>query len=147
MHQPLLLLEHDWHSQRAKLRQGRVRPPPLVAAGIALAFAPDKGRELKLGGLAVIFGTFPASLEEFANMARAGLNLQPDQGRELDPVLDTRILAMWAWLPTLRQDCYLEFDRATGHEHAWLIGPGPGESTEVDLGPDHEQERGDLDRA
>src|SRR3954469_24679975 len=146
MHQPLLLLDHDWHSQRAKLRQGRVRPPPLVAAGIDIAFDPTQGRELKLGGLAVIFGTFPASLEEFARMARARLNLQPEQARELDPVLNTRILAMWAWLPTLRQDCYLEFDRATGDEHAWLIGPGKGESSEIELGGE-ESASEELDRA
>lgn len=132
MPQPLLLLDHDWHSQRAKLRLGRSRPPPLVAAGLDVQFSPEKGRELKLGGLAVIFGTFPASLDEFAQMARARLNLEPEQARELDPVLNARILAMWAWLPTLRQDCYVEFDRATGDEYLWLIGPGKGDAREVD---------------
>jgi hypothetical protein len=143
MSHPLLLLNHDWHSQRAKLRQGRVRPPPLVAAGVDVLFDADKGREVKLGGLAVIFGTFPANVEEFVTLARARLHLGPDQARELDPVLNTRVLAMWAWLPTLRQDCYLEFDRATGGEHLWLIGPGPGEAREIDL----EQPDDDLDHA
>ncbi len=142
MHQPLLLLDHDWHSQRAKLRQGRVRPPPLVAAGLDVGFGDASGRELKLGGLAVIFGTFPASLEEFVQMARMRLNLEPEQARELDPVLNTRILAMWAWLPSLKKDCYLEYDRATGDEHAWLIGPA-NQSTDLDL----EHAHPDLDRA
>ncbi len=142
MHSPLLLLDHDWHAQRAKLRQGRVRPPPLVAAGLDVGYVQSQGRELKLGGLAVIFGTFPASLEEFVQMARLRLNLEPEQARELDPVLNTRILAMWAWLPTLRQDCYIEYDRATGDEHAWLIGPS-SEYTELDLVGGHP----DLDRA
>ena len=142
MHYPLLLLNHDWHSQRAKLRQGRVRPPPLVAAGLDVTFHEDQGRDLKLGGLAVIFGTFPASLEEFAQMARLRLNLEPEQARELDPVLNTRILAMWAWLPSLHQDCYLEYDRATGIEHAWMIGPSR-ESVEVEC----DQPNPDLDRA
>ncbi|MBA2482485.1 MAG: hypothetical protein H0V44_17615 [Planctomycetes bacterium] len=143
MSHPLLLLNHDWHSQRAKLRQGRVRPPPLVAAGVDVVFDADKGREVKLGGLAVIFGTFPATVDEFVALARARLHLGPDQARELDPVLNTRVLAMWAWLPTLRQDCYLEFDRATGAEQVWLIGPGPGEAREVDI----ESPDVDLDHA
>lgn len=139
---PLLVLDHDWHHQRAKLRQGRVRPPPLVAAGLDVGYDQAQGRELKLGGLAVIFGTFPAALEEFVQMARLRLSLEPEQARELDPVLNTRILAMWAWLPTRRQDCYIEYDRATGAEHAWLIGPGQ-EHEEIDLAVG----RPDLDRA
>jgi len=142
MHYPLLLLNHDWHSQRAKLRQGRVRPPPLVAAGLDVVLNDEQGRELKLGGLAVIFGTFPASLDEYAQMARLRLNLEPEQARELDPVLNTRVLAMWAWLPSMQRDCYLEYDRATGLEHAWLIGPSR-ESVEIDF----EQPHPDLDRA
>jgi tetratricopeptide (TPR) repeat protein len=46
-------------------------------------------------------------------------------------VLNTRIMAMWAWLPTQRRDCYLELDRATGEEHLWLMGPA-GQSEEID---------------
>jgi hypothetical protein len=130
---PLLVLDHDWHSQRARLRGGRSRPPPLVAAGIDLGFEPDSGRTVKLGGLAVIFGIFPASADEFIGLAKARLNLGPDQARELDPVLNTRILAMWAWLPTKRQDCYLEYDRATGEAHLWLVGPSAGEMGACDL--------------
>ncbi len=140
---PLLLLDHDWHSQRAKLRAGRVRPPPLVAAGVDISFDQDKGRDLKLGGLAVIFGTFPTCLDEFLQYARARLDLAPGQARELDHVLNNRILAMWAWLPTLRQDCYLEYDRATATSHVWLIGPGAGETREVDL----EEPNEELDHA
>src|ERR1043165_2261841 len=101
------------------------------------------GRTVTLGGLAVIFGVFPASLGEFVELARSRLHLGQGQARELDAVLNTRIMAMWAWLPTQRRDCYLELDRATGEEHLWLMGPGAGESDEIDLAQDHE----DLDAA
>lgn len=142
MSEPLLALTHDWHRQRAQLRSGRLRPPPLVASGIDVAMGPD-GRTVTLGGLAVIFGVFPASLDEFVDLARSRLHLGQGQARELDAVLNTRIMAMWAWLPTQRRDCYLELDRATGAEHLWLMGPGAGESTEISLDDDHE----DLDGA
>lgn len=131
MSEPLLALTHDWHRQRAQLRNGRLRPPPLVAAGIDVAVGTE-GRLVTLGGLAVIFGVFPASLEEFIDLARSRLHLGQGQARELDAVLNTRIMAMWAWLPTQRRDCYLELDRATGEEHLWLMGPG-GLSEELDL--------------
>lgn len=133
MSPPLLGLDHDWHRQRAQLRTGRMRPPPLVAAGLDVQFEPDTGRTVNLGGLAVIFGVFPASLPEFLDLARARLHLGAGQASELDAVLNTRILAMWAWLPTLRQDCYLELDRATGEEHVWSIGPPAGVYRELDL--------------
>src|SRR5580658_3489181 len=139
MPQPLLALNHDWHRQRAHLRTGRMRPPPLVAAGIDLAQSEDGGRSVNLGGLAVIFGVFPASLAEFLELARLRLHLGAGQARELDAVLNTRILAMWAWLPTLRQDCYLELDRATGEEHLWQVGPGPGEGVELAIDCVHDE--------
>ncbi len=132
MSQPLLALDHDWHRQRAQLRTGRLRPPPLVASGVDVAVGND-GRTVTLGGLAVIFGVFPASLEEFVDLARSRLHLGTGQARELDAVLNTRIMAMWAWLPTLKRDCYLELDRATGSEHVWLMGPGAEDSEEIDL--------------
>jgi hypothetical protein len=141
MSEPLLALTHDWHRQRAQLRNGRLRPPPLVAAGIDVAVG-NEGRLVTLGGLAVIFGVFPASLEEFVDLARSRLHLGQGQARELDAVLNTRIMAMWAWLPTQRRDCYLELDRATGEEHLWLMGPG-GMSEELDLAEPPE----DLDAA
>lgn len=130
---PLLGLDHDWHRQRAQLRIGRLRPPPLVAAGLDVQFDEEHGRQIQFGGLAVIFGVFPPSLEDFLNLARARLHLGADQAHELDAVLNTRVLAMWVWLPTLKKDCYLEFDRATGAEHLWVIGPGAGEYSELDL--------------
>lgn len=130
---PLLGLDHDWHRQRAQLRTGRMRPPPLVAAGLDVQFDAERGRTVHFGGLAVIFGVFPASLQEFRDLVRARLHLDSGQARELDAVLNTRILAMWAWLPTLKQDCYIELDRATGTEHLWCIGPGDGEYHELDV--------------
>lgn len=139
MSQPLLALNHDWHRQRAHLRTGRMRPPPLVAAGIDLTHKVEAGRAVALGGLAVIFGVFPANLAEFLDLARARLNLGAGQARELDAVLNTRMLAMWAWLPTLKQDCYLELDRATGEEHLWQVGPGPGESVELEIEGEHDE--------
>ena len=138
MSKPLLTLSHDWHRQRAQLRSGRLRPPPLVASGIDVMAGPE-GRAVSLGGLAIIFGVFPASLDEFVDLARTRLHLGQGQARELDPVLNTRIMAMWAWLPTLRCDCYLELDRATGEEHVWLIGPGAGETKEIDLEDRHKE--------
>jgi hypothetical protein len=138
MSEPLLALNHDWHRQRAQLRSGRLRPPPLVASGIDVAAGSD-GRVVTLGGLAVIFGVFPASLEEFIELARSRLHLGSGQARELDAVLNTRIMAMWAWLPTQRRDCYLELDRATGEEHLWLMGPGAGETCEIDPAGDTEE--------
>lgn len=121
---PLLLPGHAWHRQRAQQRSGRGAPPPLVAAGLDLEHDPAEGRGVSLGGLAVIFGHFPADLQAFLELARTRLHLQPGQARELDPVLNTRILALWAWLPGPRLDCYLEFDRATGQEEVWTLGPG-----------------------
>jgi tetratricopeptide (TPR) repeat protein len=138
MSQPLLALDHDWHRQRAQLRTGRLRPPPLVASGVDVAVGLD-GRTVTLGGLAVIFGVFPASLDEFVDLARSRLHLGNGQARELDAVLNTRIMAMWAWLPTMKRDCYLELDRATGAEHVWLMGPGADDSDEIDLDDDNDE--------
>jgi tetratricopeptide (TPR) repeat protein len=142
MSQPLLALDHDWHRQRAQLRTGRLRPPPLVASGVDVTVATD-GRAVTLGGLAVIFGVFPASLDEFVELARSRLHLSSGQAPELDAVLNTRIMAMWAWLPTMKRDCYLELDRATGAEQVWLVGPGSDQVSEIDLDDSNE----DLDRA
>ena len=121
---PLLALSHDWQRQRAALRDGRAKPPPLVAAGIDLTFDPEQGRATAVGGLAVIFGHFPAVLGDLVQLVRARLHLGPEQAQELAPVLNNRILAMWAWLPTRHQDCYIEHDRATDDLRLWLIGPG-----------------------
>jgi len=143
MSAPVLDLGHEWHRQRTSLRTARQRPPPLVAAGLDMIHEPETGRQVKMGGLAVIFGTFPASLEEFTSLARTRLHLAPEQAKELDPVLNTRLMAMWAWLPSRRQDCYLEFDRATGVQTIWLIGPGDGEVFELD----QEADRTALDHA
>ncbi len=121
-----------------------MRPPPLVAAGLDVAFVnSSSGRSVNLGGLAVIFGTFPANLDEFLSLARLRLHLGAEQARELDPVLNTRVMALWAWLPTRGQDCYLEYDRATGTEQCWLIGPEAGACRAVDVAADADQ----LDRA
>lgn len=141
MPRPLLVLEHDWHRSRANLRNGRLRPPPLVAAGIDLSCDPTNGRSVKVGGIAVIFGTFPANCEDLVALARTRLSLGDHSAPELGAVLNTRILAMWAWLPTRRCDLYLEYDRATGDEHLWLIGPGPEDARELDLAA----ERTELD--
>lgn len=140
MSTPLLALDHEWHRQRANLRAagpgrvglGQLRPPPLVAAGLEIEHD-DQGRRVRVGGLVVIFGHFPATLRDFVNLARARLHLQPEQARELDPILNTRVMALWAWLPTVRRDCYLEFDRATGTIETWLVGPGPGEIEAIEV--------------
>ncbi len=143
---PLLALDHDWHRSRATLRAGGrsnplLRPPPLVAAGLDVEFGPAGGRRVKVGGLVVIFGHFPSTIGEFAELAKARLHLTPGQARELDPVLSTRVLALWAWLPTAGRDCYLEYDRATDEVHTWLVGPAPGQ-----LGPAEDQDPAILDQ-
>ena len=133
METPVLPLEHAWHRQRAALRaNARLKPPPLVAAGLEIDVG-DEGPEAHVGGLVVVFGHFPASLDDLVDLARTRLHLNPDQARELGPVLDTRILALWAWLPGPRQDCYLELDQATGDLRAWLVGPEPGRIEDLDL--------------
>ena len=128
---PVLDVSHDWHRARALQRSGKGKPPPLVAAGLdveLVSTASGLVRTLKVGGMAIIFGAFPPSLADHANFAKARLFLQPEQARALDPVLRTRILALWAWLPGPRLDCYLEYDRATDEAHAWLLTPeGPHE--------------------
>ena len=133
---PILALDHEWHRQRASLRSGTpgrsgalLRPPPLVAAGLEIEHDADTGRRVKVGGLVVIFGHFPATLADFVHLAHARLHLQPEQARELDPILNTRVMALWAWLPTVRRDCYLELDRATGEVNTWLVGPGAATSS------------------
>lgn len=118
---PLLDLSHDWHRARALQRAGKGRPPPLVAAGIDVEHLPGAGRSVRVGGMAIVFGAFPPSLADLVAFARARLFLQPEQARALDPVLRTRVLALWSWLPGPRQDCYLELDRATDEAHAWLL--------------------------
>jgi tetratricopeptide (TPR) repeat protein len=142
---PLLALDHEWHRQRASLRThvpGRsgalLRPPPLVAAGLELEPDPTTGRRIRVGGLVVIFGHFPATFADFVTLARARLHLQPEQARELDAILNTRMMALWAWLPTERRDCYLELDRATGDISAWLVGPGPGDLEVIDMAAEQE---------
>lgn len=118
----LLALGHEWHRARALQRTGKGRPPPLVAAGLDLDFHATAGRTIRIGGMAIVFGAFPPCLADLAGFARARLFLQPDQARPLDPVLRTRVLALWAWLPGLRRDCYLEYDRATDEAQAWILG-------------------------
>lgn len=131
---PLLDLSHDWHRARALQRSGKGKPPPLVAAGLDIELIPAgerMARVVKVGGMAIVFGAFPPSLADHANFAKARLFLQPEQARALDPVLRTRVLALWAWLPGPHLDCYLEYDRATDEAHAWLLSAeGP---REIDL--------------
>jgi tetratricopeptide (TPR) repeat protein len=131
---PVLGLSHDWHRARALQRSGKGKPPPLVAAGLDVELVPRQSgleRTVKVGGMAIVFGAFPPSLPDLVGFARSRLFLQPEQARALDPVLRTRILALWAWLPGLRQDCYLEFDRATDEAHAWCLMPDGAH--EIDL--------------
>jgi hypothetical protein len=129
---PLLGLGHDWHRARALQRAGKGKPPPLVAAGLDLDHLPRAGRTVKVGGMAIVFGAFPPSLADFAAFARARLFLQPDQARALDPVLRTRVLALWAWLPGPRLDCYLELDKATDDARAWLLAPDGARELSLD---------------
>lgn len=145
---PILALDHEWHRQRANLRAvtpGRagthLRPPPLVAAGLEIDHDPERGRSVRVGGLVVIFGHFPATLADFIQLAQARLHLQPEQARELDPILNTRVMALWAWLPTMRQDCYLELDRATGEVNTWLVGPEQGRITAITANSNEDGER------
>ncbi|MCK6490607.1 MAG: tetratricopeptide repeat protein, partial [Planctomycetes bacterium] len=102
-----------------------------MTAGVEVEWTPEAGRATRMGGLAVIFGHFPATFGDFVQLARARLHLAPGQARQLDPVLGARVMAMWAWLPDLRCDCYLEYDRATDAAQAWLIDPG-GNAEELD---------------
>lgn len=129
---PVLELSHDWHRARALQRAGKGKPPPLVAAGLDVEFHPGIGRRAKVGGMAIVFGAFPPSLGDLVTFARARLFLQPEQARALDPVLRTRILALWSWLPGPRLDCYLELDRATDEAHAWLLAPDGAREVPLD---------------
>ncbi|MCS6970194.1 MAG: tetratricopeptide repeat protein [Planctomycetota bacterium] len=120
---PLLELGHDWQRARA-LQRGGDHTPPLVAAGLDVELATVGGvrqRVLRLGGMAIIFGAFPASFADFLHFARARLFLPSERTRNLDSVLGTRILALWAWLPGVQADCYLEYDRATDRVEVWLL--------------------------
>ena len=132
---PLLPTDHAWHRQRASLRapHSRLRPPPLVAAGLELEPDPAHGPPtIKLGGLAVIFGHFPAGFDELIALAKDRLHLGDEQARQLDGVLATRVMALWAWLAGEHRDLYLEYDRATDDLRCWLIGPGPDDLETVD---------------
>lgn len=126
----LLDTAHEWHRARALQRVGRGKPPPLVAAGLDIEQRAGT-RILKVGGMAIVFGAFPPALEDLAAFARARLFLQPEQAHALDPVLRTRVLALWAWLPGPRCDCYLEYDRATDEARAWLLGHGGPREVEM----------------
>lgn len=128
----LLALAHEWHRARSLQRTGKGRPPPLVAAGLDLDFHDTAGRTIKLGGMVLVFGAFPPSLADLVGFARAQLFLQPEQARPLDPVLRARILALWAWLPGPRRDCYLEYDRATGEANAWILGGEQPEALDLE---------------
>lgn len=124
---PLLEVSHDWQRARALQRAGEHGPPPLVVAGLDVELGLVGGlrqRLLRLGGMAIVFGAFPATLAEYLAFARARLFLHGERGRGLDRVLGTRILALWAWLPGLRADCYLEYDRATDEAEVWILGAG-----------------------
>lgn len=146
MGRPLLDLEQEWHRQRAQLRASHQRPPPLVTAGLELSHDPQAARHtrVQVAGMALIFGLFPPTVADFIELARNRLRLGRDPARhELQNVLGTRIQALWAWLPTVQQDCYGELDHATDEARLWLIGPGAGEVREVDI----ERERDTLDAA
>ncbi|MBA3686700.1 MAG: hypothetical protein H0W72_15870 [Planctomycetes bacterium] len=133
MARPLLDLDQDWHRQRAQLRTGNRRPPPLVTAGLDVVHGDQGHPQVKVAGMALIFGLFPPTLEEFIELARTRLRLGQESSRnELQGVLGARIQALWAWLPTLQQDAYLEFDHATDLHRLWLLGPGSGQMREVD---------------
>jgi len=145
MGHPLLDLGQEWHRQRAQLRAGHQRPPPLVTAGLDLVYDRDRPghHRVNVVGMALVFGLFPATAREFVALARSRLRLGGANREELDGVLGTRIQALWAWLPTMQQDCYLELDHATDLARLWLIGPGRGEGREIDL----EREEAALDAA
>lgn len=146
MGRPLLDLEQEWHRQRAQLRASAQRPPPLVTAGLELFHDPQSQPRprVQVAGMALIFGLFPPTVADFIELARNRLRLGRDPARqELYSVLGTRIQALWAWLPTLHQDCYAELDHATDEVRLWMIGPGTGEVREVNL----EREREALNTA
>jgi hypothetical protein len=143
---PLLDTDQEWHRQRAQLRANHLRPPPLVTAGLDLSYDPDSQthQRVQVAGMALIFGIFPTSCREFIELARTRLSLgNQSQRSELNSVLNTRIQALWAWLPSLQQDCYLELDHATDQAHVWLMGPAASASRDVDL----DEEEAELDRA
>jgi hypothetical protein len=145
---PLLDLGQDWQRQRTQLRHGhhQQRPPPLVTAGIELVYhaTAQPPRQVQVAGLALVFGIFPATWEEFVELGRARLRLGREGARqELQGVLGSRIQALWAWLPARAQDCYCEIDHATDDVRTWLIGPEPGAIREVDP----VAERADLNAA
>lgn len=142
MSRPLLDLEQEWHRQRAQLRANHQRPPPLVTAGLDLAYdeAARRHHRVQVSGMALIFGIFPPTVREFVELARTGLRLGRSPARqELQGVLNTRVQSLWAWLPTLAQDCYLELDHATDEVRLWLIGPQAGQVEEVDAEADRER--------
>ncbi|MFM2091487.1 MAG: hypothetical protein RLZZ127_1976 [Planctomycetota bacterium] len=138
---PLLALDHDWHRHRVSARHGRMRPPPLVVAGFDVGWDAEHGRTTRPAAMAVVFGIFPPSLADCIALARQRLHLQPEQARPLAQVLDARLLAVWAWLPTRRQDAYLEFDRATGEVQVWLLDDAGVHAVDAEAPAD------DLDRA
>ena len=142
MSRPLLDIEQEWHRQRAQLRANHQRPPPLVTAGLELAYDEDarSHHRVQVSGMALIFGIFPPTVREFVDLARTGLRLGRSPARqELQGVLNTRVQSLWAWLPTLAQDCYLELDHATDEVRLWLIGPQLGEVEEVNAESDRER--------
>jgi len=142
MSRPLLDIEQEWHRQRAQLRAHHQRPPPLVTAGLDLAYdeAARSHHRVQVSGMAIIFGIFPPTVREFVDLARTGLRLGRSPARqELQGVLNTRVQSLWAWLPTLSQDCYLELDHATDEVRLWLIGPQVEDVEEVDAERDQER--------
>lgn len=142
MSQPLLDLDQEWHRQRAQLRANHLRPPPLVTAGLDLAYDETSAshHRVQVAGMALIFGLFPVTVRDFIQLARTRMRLgDQSQRSELEGVLNTRIQALWAWMPTLRQDCYLELDHATDEAHMWLTGPEQGQGREVSIADEEEQ--------
>src|SRR5687767_4116080 len=100
MSRPLLDLEQEWHRQRAQLRANHQRPPPLVTAGLDLAYdeAARRHHRVQVSGMAIIFGIFPPTAHEFVELARTGLRLGRSPARqELQGVLNTRVQSLWAW--------------------------------------------------